>query len=183
MVVKAGGPVCGCGARGRLEAVASRTAIVRRVRKAIRKGIPTTLKNASSNKDARLKSKELAAAAAIGDSVAVKEIHRAATFLGLGLASVINFVGPELVIVGGGVAEALALLISISSAPPRIATPSAIPTASSPSSPPNWATTPASWARPCWRERRLNEKEWRLKTRNSRCKEVKMKNNKHERIF
>lgn len=107
MIVKAGGPVCGCGSRGCLEAMASRTAIARRVRKAIRKGIPTTLKTAFSSKDGRLKSRELAAAAAIGDSVAVKEIHRAATFLGLGLASLINIVGPELVIVGGGVAQAL----------------------------------------------------------------------------
>ena len=107
MIIKAGGPVCGCGSHGCLEALASRTAIARRVRKAIRKGIPTALKTAFSGKDGRLKSRELAAAAAIGDSVAVNEIHRAAIFLGLGLASLINIVGPELVIIGGGVVEAL----------------------------------------------------------------------------
>src|SRR3954454_2238029 len=38
MVVKAGGPRCGCGAMGCLEALASRTAITRRINKAIRKG-------------------------------------------------------------------------------------------------------------------------------------------------
>ncbi len=43
MIVKAGGPRCGCGARGCMEALASKTAIARRVEKAIRKGLPTVL--------------------------------------------------------------------------------------------------------------------------------------------
>jgi glucokinase len=107
IVVKAGGPRCGCGRRGCMEAVASRTAMTRRIAKAVRRGDPTTLAAKISGKDDKLKSKDLAAAFAAGDAVAVKEVQRAALYLGLGLASLINVLSPEIVIIGGGVTEAL----------------------------------------------------------------------------
>jgi glucokinase len=107
MVIKAGGPRCGCGARGCMEALASKTAIARRVQKAIRRGIPTVLSPRLIDKQNRLKSRELAAAVQANDAVAIKEVHRAAHFLGLGLGNLINVLGPELVIVGGGVTSAL----------------------------------------------------------------------------
>ena len=37
----------------------------------------------------------------------VKEVQRAAHYLGLGLGSLVNVLSPEIVIVGGGVAEAI----------------------------------------------------------------------------
>ncbi len=107
IIVKAGGPKCGCGSRGCLEALASKTAIARRVTKMIKRGIPTALKSKVDQKTGRLKSKELSAAMMAGDVVAIEEIHRAAHFLGLGLASLINVIGPQVVIIGGGVANAL----------------------------------------------------------------------------
>lgn len=107
IVVKAGGPRCGCGARGCLEAMASKTAIARRVAKAIRRGVPTALSGKFDQKSGRLKSRELAAVVQAGDPVAVKEVHRAAYYLGLGLGGLINVLGPEIVIIGGGVTGAL----------------------------------------------------------------------------
>lgn len=107
IIIKANGPKCGCGTRGCLEALASKTAIARRVNKMIRRGIPTVLKTKVDPKTNRLKSKDLASAVMEGDVVAIEEVHRAAHFLGLGLASLINVIGPEVVIVGGGVATAL----------------------------------------------------------------------------
>ena len=107
MIVKAGGPRCGCGARGCMEALASKTAIARRVEKAIRKGLPTVLADKMARKGGRLKSGDLSEAVAAKDLVALKEVQRAAHFLGIGLGSLINALGPEIVIIGGGVAEAL----------------------------------------------------------------------------
>ncbi len=107
MVVKAGGPRCGCGSRGCMEALASKTAIARRVNKATRNGLPTVLGEKMARKGGRLKSGDLAEAVASKDLVALKEVHRAAHFLGIGLGSLINVLGPELMIVGGGVAGAL----------------------------------------------------------------------------
>lgn len=107
IVVKAGGPRCGCGARGCMEALASRSAITRRIGKAVRKGLPSVLADKVLRKTGRLKSGEIADAVAAGDHVANREVRRAAHFLGLGLGSLINVLGPEIIIVGGGVAEAL----------------------------------------------------------------------------
>jgi len=107
MIVEAGGPRCGCGARGCLEALASKTAIARRVEKALRKGLPTVLADKMARKGGRLKSGDLAEAVAAKDVVALTEVQRAAHFLGIGLGSLINVFGPELVIIGGGVAGAL----------------------------------------------------------------------------
>lgn len=107
IIVKAGGPRCGCGARGCLEALASKTAIGRRVQKAVRRGQPTILGEKMARKGGRLKSGDLAEAVAAKDIVALKEVHRAAHYLGLGLGSLMNAFGPEIVIVGGGVAGAL----------------------------------------------------------------------------
>jgi glucokinase len=107
MIVKAGGPRCGCRARGCLEALASKTAIARRVEKAIRKGLPTVLAEKMARKGGRLKSGDLAEAVAARDLVAQKEVQRAAHYLGVGLGSLMNALGPEIVIIGGGVPGAL----------------------------------------------------------------------------
>ena len=107
MIVKAGGPRCGCGSRGCMEALASKTAIARRVSKATRKGLPTVLGEKMARKGGRLKSGDLAEAVAARDLVALKEVHRAAHFLGIGLGSLINVLGPEIIVIGGGVAGAL----------------------------------------------------------------------------
>jgi glucokinase len=107
IIIKAGGPRCGCGQRGCLEALASKTAIARRVHKATRNGLPTELGEKMVRKGGRLKSGDLADAVAAKDLVALKEVHRAAHFLGIGLGSLVNALGPEIVIIGGGVAGAL----------------------------------------------------------------------------
>jgi glucokinase len=106
-LVKVGGPQCGCGRRGCLEAFASRTAITRRLLKAIGKGQPTSVASSLSGKTPKLKSRELAGAFQARDAVVVKEVERAARYLGLGLGSLVNVLGPEIVVIGGGVVEAL----------------------------------------------------------------------------
>jgi len=63
-VVRAGGPRCGCGAKGCMEALASKTSIQRRINKAVRKGIPTPLGDKMVRKGGRLKSGDLAEAVA-----------------------------------------------------------------------------------------------------------------------
>ncbi len=107
VVVKAGGPKCGCGQRGCLEAVSSKTAIAARVAKAVKRKTPTVLEAKMARKGGRLKSGDLAEAVDDGDPVAVREVRRAAHFLGLALGGLVNVLGPEIVVVGGGVAQAL----------------------------------------------------------------------------
>ncbi|CAN5647957.1 ROK family protein [soil metagenome] len=107
LIVKANGPKCGCGNRGCLEALASRTAITKRVHKALRKGTKSVLAEHVTSKNSRLKSRELSAAYQDGDPLAVGEVERSAWYLGHALCGLINVLGPEIVVVGGGVVEAL----------------------------------------------------------------------------
>ena len=60
-----------------------------------------------ARKGGRLKSGDLAEAVAAKDPVALKAVERAAHYLGLGLGGLVNVLGPEVVIVGGGVVNAL----------------------------------------------------------------------------
>jgi glucokinase len=107
IVIKAGGPKCNCGNRGCMEAYSSRTAIARRISKAVRQGQQTILAGKVDKKSGRIKSGDLAAAVAARDPIALKEVQRAAHYLGIGLGGLVNVFGPEIVIIGGGVTEAL----------------------------------------------------------------------------
>jgi glucokinase len=60
-----------------------------------------------ARKGGRLKSGDLAEAVAANDPVAVKAVQRAAHYLGLGLGGLVNVLGPEIVIIGGGVVNAM----------------------------------------------------------------------------
>lgn len=107
IILKANGPRCGCGRRGCMEALASKTAIARRLNKATKRGTATSNAAALMLKNDRLKSKDLAAAYIGGDPTVVHEVERAAHFLGMGLGSLINVIGPDVVVLGGGVTYAL----------------------------------------------------------------------------
>ena len=107
MVVKRGGPRCGCGNRGCWEAMASRTAINRRLMKARENGVPSSLWDGADKPTARIKSKALRRALAAGDELVTREMKRCARYLGIGAANLINLLSPEMIIFGGGVVEAM----------------------------------------------------------------------------
>lgn len=108
MVVLADGPVCGCGNRGCLESVASRTAIERDIRLGLRTGrksmIPELMNGDTS---VRITSGVIAAAYNAHDPLVYEVISRSQHYMGVFIGSVINFIDPDMVVIGGGVAEAL----------------------------------------------------------------------------
>jgi len=108
MVVLADGPVCGCGNRGCVEALASRTAIERDIWAGINAGraslVPEIMQR--SKRD-RLTSGVLAEAFQSGDTLVTEVVGRAQFYLGILVASVVNLIDPEVVIFGGGVVEAM----------------------------------------------------------------------------
>lgn len=108
MIVLAEGPYCGCGNRGCIEALASRTAIVNSLRMAMQSGRKTTLTEALAGGGVeRLSSGVLAQAWKSNDTLTVEVLTRVQYYLGLHLASLVNFLDPELIVLGGGVIEAL----------------------------------------------------------------------------
>lgn len=110
------GRVCGCGGRGHLEAYASRTAITAALLGELRRGHPSILSELMPDVDpaapggTAIRSGILSKAVEANDDVAVQIVTSAATYLGYGLASIINFQNPQRIILGGGVIEAVDLL-------------------------------------------------------------------------
>jgi glucokinase len=110
------GRVCGCGGRGHLEAYASRTAITAALLGELRRGHKSVLSELLPDIDpaapggTAIKSGVLAKAVKSKDDVAVQIVTSAGTYLGYGLASIVNFQNPQRIILGGGVIEAVDLL-------------------------------------------------------------------------
>lgn len=109
IIVSDGGAQCPCGNRGCLEAYASGSAIGRFAREAVASG---TLADGSSLYGVEeLTGAEVGAAAAAGDASACALLADAGCWLGVGIATLVNALDPEIVIIGGGVAQAGALLL------------------------------------------------------------------------
>lgn len=102
-----GGPLCGCGNRGCFEAVASRTAIVKSIRKDILKGKKKSVLKDLFEDGKPVKSGALAAAIKKKDKVVTKNITTACEITGKVLADINNLLNLDLIVLGGGVIEAM----------------------------------------------------------------------------
>ncbi|MBM4467784.1 MAG: ROK family transcriptional regulator [Chloroflexi bacterium] len=90
------GPPCGCGKRGCLETLASDPAVVRQARAAIALGEQTALVGVEP-----LTLEDIVAAAEAGDKLAQRLLADSGRWLGLGIATLVNILNPQLIIVGG----------------------------------------------------------------------------------
>jgi len=103
MVVKRGGAKCPCGRKGCMEAYAGRSAMEAEARRQHEEGRKTDLfKLMEKHEKPRLTSGIWERALDHGDHLAESLIDRAIEALGTGIASAVNLVDPEAVIVGGG---------------------------------------------------------------------------------
>jgi len=106
IIVDSGGRLCECGGNGCLEAYASRTAIEKKILGSMKKGHNSIIAE-SIKETGVIRSKDLSDAIDAGDEVVLNCITEASEYLSSGLASVINFYNPELIIIGGGLMEAI----------------------------------------------------------------------------
>jgi glucokinase len=103
MVVKVGGAKCPCGRHGCMEAYAGRGAMETRARELARKGEQTDLFAIMEKRGrTRLTSGIWARALVRQDPMAVRLVERALEALGAGVASAVNLLDVEAVIIGGG---------------------------------------------------------------------------------
>jgi glucokinase len=109
MILMPDGPYpAGTGVRGGVETLASRTAIDRDLRAGIAAGIvKTNLPKLMEEKGGAITSSVLKAAVDEGDPLTISVLQRAAYYLGLHAATLINAFDPEMLIYGGGVIEGL----------------------------------------------------------------------------
>ncbi len=99
------GPLCSCGKRGHLEAIASGTAIARWVREQLAAGRESSLKGES----AAITAEHVAIAARSGDALAQEAFARAGHYLGIAVGGFLNIFNPSILVFGGGVAKSRAL--------------------------------------------------------------------------
>ncbi|MEK7747425.1 MAG: ROK family protein, partial [Elusimicrobiota bacterium] len=100
------GPPCGCGNKGCLEALSSRSSIERELRREIRAGKRSLLSSFADEKLAVIKSKMIAKALARRDPLTLRVVRAAAERLGSACVSLRHVFDPELFILGGGLIEA-----------------------------------------------------------------------------
>lgn len=97
IVVKPGGPPCGCGGHGCVEAIASGTGLANRLALEVARGAITRLASGASAAD-------IAAAAREGDPLSVELFRDAGEALGRCIASAAAVLDLEVVVLGGSIA-------------------------------------------------------------------------------
>jgi glucokinase len=105
ITVLPGGPVCSCGVRGHLEAVASGTAIATYAREQILAGRKSILGSGV------LSARQISEAAQKGDELAKEAFIHAGEFIGQATADYLHMFNPSIVIFGGGVSLSGDLLL------------------------------------------------------------------------
>ncbi|GMA39815.1 ROK family glucokinase [Mobilicoccus caccae] len=113
MRVVPNGRLCGCGIHGCLEQYASGTALVRSAQHLVASGAPeaAVLANRCGGDARTLTGRDVTDAAMQGDPAAVGLLAELGRWLGEGVASLAAILDPEVVLIGGGVSQAGALLL------------------------------------------------------------------------
>jgi glucokinase len=111
MVVDPNGPMCPCGRRGCWERFASGSGLGRLGREAAEAGLADGLVARAGGDPDAVRGEHVTQAAADGDPDALAVLAQFAWWVALGISNLENLLDPEVVIVGGGLADAGELLL------------------------------------------------------------------------
>ncbi len=100
------GVLCTCGKQGCLETIVSANAIARMARQGIENGNSSLIKQLVNNKLENIEITDVIQAANSGDQFAISIFTEVGSWLGRGIAYLLQIFNPELIIIGGRVAEA-----------------------------------------------------------------------------
>lgn len=110
-VIDFNGPRCGCGNYGCLEAFASGPAISAMGMKAVAQGLTTKIGELCEFDLNRITPELIARASQLGDEIASEIYNRVGFYLGVAASSICAAVGPQKIVVAGGVANAGKMLL------------------------------------------------------------------------
>jgi glucokinase len=110
ITIDAEGLPCVCGNNGCLETLASAPSIVRRARERLNRDSTSSLSRLALNKS--FTAEDVAHQANEGDDFALMMIERTGKYIGTGVASVINLLNIEMIVLGGGVMDAGSLILN-----------------------------------------------------------------------
>lgn len=112
MTIYPDGALCNCGNYGCLESYASATAVRRMVREALAEpGVETVLGDMIPGSDPDDIPEVVMSAALKGDAASIDIWERFGVALGIGMASLVNILNVEMIVLGGGVARAWDMFI------------------------------------------------------------------------
>ncbi len=104
--IQADGPRCNCGNIGCLEVLAAGPAIARMAREAITNGEQSVLQEMVQGDLDQISARLVYEAARQDDAVAIRALHQAGHYLGVGIINLLYLFNPEVIIIGGSVAKA-----------------------------------------------------------------------------
>lgn len=105
MIIETHGPQCNCGKFGCLEALASGSAMTKESVRRLNQGEKSYIIELVDGRLEDITAETVSLAARKGDSLACDIVARAANYLGIGLANLVNIFNPELIVIGGGVSK------------------------------------------------------------------------------
>ncbi len=105
-VIDVHGPQCGCTQHGCLEAFCGKEGIVRRARERLQQGRASAIWGLADNDTLRITPAVVADAAAAGDPVALEVLEETGFYLGAGIVNAVVFCDPDVVVIGGKIADA-----------------------------------------------------------------------------
>jgi glucokinase len=111
VIMQVNGPLCHCGNKGCLEALASRWAIERDIRLKIKSGQKSIVKDLNNGHLTTIKSRVLKECLMKKDGVVTKVIQEASHVLGQAAVSINHIFNPQAIIFGGGVIKACGFFI------------------------------------------------------------------------
>jgi len=111
VTVDPNGPICSCGRRGHLEAIASGPAIARQARQRLAAGEPSSLAPLHSASPDLVTPEAIASAARDGDAFAIALLSETGSILGRFVADCLAVFAPERIILGGGLMALGGLLL------------------------------------------------------------------------
>ncbi len=106
MAFEPDGPRCGCGNRGCLEALASRSAVERTIREAVARGKKTLLTGLLDGDLRVIKSGKIALALKKRDALTVRVMRQASEHIGRACLTLLHLLDPDRIMLAGGLVEA-----------------------------------------------------------------------------
>lgn len=113
MTILPEGPLCKCGNRGCLQELVSEEAIASIARRRLKNNPSGALADKAGNRPELMTARDVIQAAEAGDATAAAVIDEIGSYLAIGIGNLINLLNPELIVLGGPVADESSLLLEV----------------------------------------------------------------------
>ena len=111
MIIVADGEPCNCGNKGCCERYCSATAIIRMAKEAVKSAPDSLIMKKAAGDENRISAKLVIDAAKENDPTAVRVFADYVKYLSITIANLIQYMDPEMIVLGGGVSHAGAFLL------------------------------------------------------------------------